>query len=217
MTKLAVFGVGRVGAAVARTAIEAGYDVSVAGSGGPDDIALLAEIVIPGARPLSAGDAARAADVVVLAVPLHKYRSIDPEVLKGKIVIDAMNHWAPVDGVIAEFDADQRGTSEIVADYFEGARIVKTLNHIGYHDLEDQARRGSEEGRRALAFATDHADAADVTRELIDRFGFDSVWSGPLATGVAFEPATAIFEGAFDRGELRRQLDAVLSASSIAS
>jgi predicted dinucleotide-binding enzyme len=50
MRTVADLGVGRVGSAVARATVKAGYDVRVAGSGPAEDIALLTEIVIPGAR-----------------------------------------------------------------------------------------------------------------------------------------------------------------------
>lgn len=115
MSTIAVLGVGRVGAAVARTALAAGYKVNVAGSGSAEDIALLAEIVIPGAQPMTTAAAVAGADLVVVAVPLHKHRSIDPAPLTGKIVIDAMNYWAPIDGVISVFEDSNVTTSEIVA------------------------------------------------------------------------------------------------------
>lgn len=214
---IAVLGVGRVGSAVARTALEAGYAVTVAGSGSAADIALLVDIVILGARALSASEAVADADIVILAVPLHKYRTIDPRILDGKVVIDAMNHWAPIDGTIEEFDADPRSTSEIVSQFFDGALVVKALNHIGYHELEEDARRDRIDGRRALAFATDHDSAALLVTELLSRFGFDPVSSGLLYTGAAFEPGTEIFSGSFDRDQLQQVLNAAHTGISAAA
>ncbi|MCE7482409.1 MULTISPECIES: NAD(P)-binding domain-containing protein [Micrococcaceae] len=65
--------VGRVGAVAARTALAAGLDVHVAGSGPAEDIALLAEVVIPGARAMTAEDAVEDAEIVLIAVLLHKF------------------------------------------------------------------------------------------------------------------------------------------------
>lgn len=203
---MAVLGVGRVGSAVARRAIAAGYDVRVAGSGAAEDIALLAEIVIPGAVAMTATDAVHDADIVVIAVPLSKYRSVDPTALAGKIVIDAMNYWSPVDGVLPEFEEAGATSSEIVARHFVGSRVVKTLNHIGYHDLEDHPQPAQSPGRRALAIASDDEAAAEDVRILLDRFGFDARISGPLHTGSAFEPGTNIFNGAFDLPKLDAEL-----------
>lgn len=203
LTKIAVLGVGRVGTAVARAALDAGLAVNVAASGAADDIALIAEIITPGATAHTAQDAVADADLVVAAVPLNKYRTLDPAMLEGKIVVDVMNHWAEVDGSLAEVSEDPRGTSEIVAAHLAGSRIVKTLNHIGYHEIEDDARRGSSDGRRALAIAGDDPEAVAAVTELIDRLGFEPVQAGPLTVGVAFEAGTPIFFGSFDADGMR--------------
>lgn len=206
LTKIAVLGVGRVGTAVARAALDAGLAVNVAASGPAEDIALIAEIITPGATAHTARDAVADADLVVVAVPLNKYRSLDPAMLEGKIVVDVMNHWAEVDGSLAEVSEDPRGTSEIVAAHLAGARVVKTLNHIGYHEIEDDARRASTDGRRALAVAGDDADAVAAATELVERLGFEPVPAGPLAVGVAFEAGTPIFFGSFDADGMRQAL-----------
>jgi 8-hydroxy-5-deazaflavin:NADPH oxidoreductase len=207
MSTVAVLGVGRVGSAVARAAVNAGYNVHVAGSGPAEDIALLTEIVIPGARAMTAADAVRDADIVVVAVPLSKHRSIDPTSLTGKIVIDAMNYWAPVDGVLEDFQTGDASSSEIVARHFSGSRVVKTLNHIGYHDLEEHATPSGTPQRRALAVASDDEAAAAQVQAMIERFGFDALYSGPLRTGQAFEPGTAIFDGVLRREDLQAELE----------
>jgi hypothetical protein len=207
MTTIAVVGVGRVGSAVARAAVRAGYDVHVSGSGAAEDIALLAEIVIPGARPMATADAVQDADIVVVAVPLHKHTSVDPRALADKVVIDAMNYWAPIDGEISAFEQDAATSSEIVSRHFAGSRVVKTLNHIGYHDLEEHAAEAGAAGRRALAVAGDDEAAAQAVMDMIDRFGFDAVYAGPLAAGAMLQPGTAIFNGAFSKTELEHELD----------
>ena len=211
LTKIAVLGVGRVGTAVARTALDAGIAVNVAASKGAEEIALIAEIITPGAVAMTAADAVADVDLVIVAVPLHKFRTLDPAMLEGKIVIDAMNHWYEVDGALEEVTGDARSTSEVVASHLAGARVVKALNHIGYHELEEDARRDSAfgaEGRRALAYATDDAEAAAAAHELLDRFGFDPVFAGALASGVAFESGTDIFNGSFDLAGMRAALAA---------
>lgn len=210
MTTIAVVGVGRVGAAIARSALDAGCTVNVSASGAPEDIELLTQIVIPGAQAMRTADAVRDADVVVIAVPLHKYRTVDPVSLAGKIVVDAMNYWPPIDGVIDEFEGDPRTSSEIVAERFHGARLVRTLNHIGYHDIEEHRLPVGSAERRALAVASDDESAAKQVMEFIDRIGFDAVYSGPLATGCAFGPGTRIFNGAFASQDLVHELDAAL-------
>jgi len=205
VSTIGILGAGRVGSAIARTALEAGYAVHIAGSGPAADIQLIVDIVTPGAVAMSAAEVAASADLVVLAVPMHKFRSVDPATLADTIVIDTMNYWQPIDGDQHEFTGDARSSSEVVGDYFPGARLVKTLNHIGYHDLETDARPAGAPDRHGLAIAGDPATAA-VVAEVINRFGFDPVYGGPLASGAAFEPGSPIFGGRHTAEQLMTEL-----------
>lgn len=208
---IGVLGVGRVGSAVARQALKAGYRVKVSGSREPEHISLLAEIVIPGAEAVTAADAATSADLVVLAVPLHKYRTLPVEALAGKIVIDSMNYWAPVDGVIAEFEG--RSSSELVQEFLPTSRIVKTLGHIGYHELESDDQPAAAPGRRALVIAGDDDEAKQVVAEFIDSLGYDVVDAGSLRMGEHFQPGTPIFSGRHSAADIRSILDEATGAS----
>ena len=190
---ISVLGAGRVGSSVARAAVAAGYKVRVAGSGAVDKIALTAEILMPGAAPMTAAHAVEGADIVILAVPLHKYPSVDAQSLRGKIVVDTMNHWTPVNGPMEELDSDPRSTSEVIAERFDGARLVKSLNHVGYHELEQDAVHEPGRERRAMGYATDDAEAGAVVAKLLDRLGFDPVNVGPLANGRLLEPGNEAF------------------------
>ena len=112
-----MLGAGHVGPVIARLALRAGYPVTIATSGDPDDIALITELVIPGAEPRWASDAVADADTVVLAMPLHRFLEVDPGLLAGKLVVDAMNYWPASDGVLAAFEGGASigsGSSEIV-------------------------------------------------------------------------------------------------------
>jgi len=187
-----IIGAGRVGAAVARLALAAGYDVVMAGSGEPQRIATLVSYEAPGATAVSAADAA-SADLVVLAIPLGKYRSLPVEALRGALVIDAMNYWWEYDGAIAEFDDPLTSTSQTLQAFLSGARVVKTLNHMSVYALEHEARPAGDGQRKALAIAGDRDDDVARVANFIDALGFDAVLAGPLAEGVRLEPHTALF------------------------
>ena len=185
--RLAVLGAGHVGPVIARLAIKAGYPVAIATSGDPADIALITELVIPGARPLWARDAVAGADIVVLAIPLHRFGEVDPGLLGGKLVVDAMNYWPATDGVLKTFE--DSGSSEIVARRLAGSTVVKALNHIGYHELEDWARPAGDPGPSGPAGAAgDDQTAVATIAGLLDRIGYDPVRLESLRAGRALQP-----------------------------
>jgi len=198
---IAVLGAGHVGPVIARVALEAGYQVSIAASGDPEKIELIVQVLAPGAEPRWAAEAVEEADLVVLAIPLHKFTTLDPSLLDGKLVVDTMNYWPPVDGIQEMFEDRRYGSSEIVQRRLVRSTVVKTLNHIGYHELEDERRpRGSPE-RRALGVAGDDPRAVDVVAELIERIGYDAVRFDRLSAGRLLEPGGPVFGASLHRTE----------------
>jgi 8-hydroxy-5-deazaflavin:NADPH oxidoreductase len=200
--RLAVLGAGHVGPVIARLAIRAGYPVGIATSGDPEDIALITELVIPGAQPRWAADAVADADIVVLAMPLHRFLDVDPALLNGKLVVDAMNYWPASDGALKAFE--DGGSSEIVARRLAGSTVVKALNHIGYHELEDLARPTAAPGRRAVGVAGDDPAAVATIAGLIDRIGYDPLRLESLRAGLVLQPGGPVFGNVLTLAEFER-------------
>ncbi|WP_375399963.1 NADPH-dependent F420 reductase [uncultured Amnibacterium sp.] len=210
--RVAVLGVGRVGSTIARLLVAAGCEVTVAASGDPERIELLTQIIVPGARADWAADAVRDADLVVLAVPLHRFTSVDPAMLAGHVVVDVMNYWAPIDGVQALFEDTDRGSSETVQAHLPGAVVVKAFNHIGYHELEEHGSPAGDPDRQALGVAGDDANAVQTVAALIDAFGYDAVRFDSLAAGRAFQPGFPVFGARLDRRAFAATIDGALLA-----
>ncbi|WP_350349352.1 NAD(P)-binding domain-containing protein [Agromyces sp. G08B096] len=199
---IGIFGAGKVGTALARLLVASGHEVLIAGSPRQTALDLLVSVVAPGARVVGPDELVELADVVIVAVPFGKAGSVPWDRFDGRIVVDAMNYWPPVDGNIAEVDEDPRSTSELNAARNPAARVVKSLNHLGYHDMEDDALPPGARLRRALAVVGDDADARAVVARLIDAIGFDPVDGGALAHGVALEPGHPAFGQALSAAEL---------------
>lgn len=206
MSTIGILGAGKLGTVLARLSVGAGHRTLIAASGDPDQIGLLVEVMAPGAIPSWADDAAREADVVILALPLSKVESVPHEHLAGKIVIDAMNYWPSVDGKVPEFETGH-ATSLIVADALPQSRVVRAFSHLGYHQLDQDARRSGSRDRHAIAIAGDDPDAVEQVAELVDRFGFDPVTAGDLASSALFGPGTALFGTSTSRDEVTQLLN----------
>jgi predicted dinucleotide-binding enzyme len=200
--RLGIVGAGKLGTTIARAAIEAGYDVAISSSGPANDISLTVEVLAPGAVAATTDEVVRGADIIVLAVPTHRFRELPPDLFTGKLLVDAMNYWEPVDGIDEDLAAARHGTSIVVRDHFPTARVVKSLNQLGYHELEETRRPKDAPDRIAIGVAGDDRVAVRAVMRFVDRLGFDPVDAGPLENGLALQPDGSPYATSYTAAEL---------------
>jgi len=170
--RLGIVGAGKIGTAIARAAVAGGYDVAISGSGEVERIELIVEVLAPGARAVSTDDVVRHGDLIVLAVPMHRFRELPGDLFAGKILVDAMNYWEEIDGIDDDLAKAPMGTSVVVQQHFPLARVVKSLNHLGYFKFDQGRRPRGAPDRLAMAAAGNDPDA--VAPQCPSSIGSDS-------------------------------------------
>jgi predicted dinucleotide-binding enzyme len=170
---IGIIGAGRIGQALARTALRAGRVAVIANSRGPESLAPVVDTLGAG---VSAGTvaAAAAAGIVAIAVPWANVpEAVDGLEWDGQPVIDVTNAF--------NVDLDGRTSSEIVADLVPGARLVKAANTLGAQILASDPHEAG--GRRVLFLSGDDPAAKAAVVELFDAAGFFAIDLGDLVTG----------------------------------
>ncbi|GAY74400.1 NADPH-dependent F420 reductase [Lentilactobacillus kosonis] len=199
-----ILGAGKVGIALAQLALAAGYNVRISGSGSVQKIALTIDTLVPGATASTNQSVVNNSDLIILAIPLSRYKNINSKLLKDKLVIDAMNYWWETDGIREEVLDPDSSSSEQVQAYFNKSTIVKTFNHMGYHNLQEDARPTNAADRKALFVTGNNHDAVDEVAHFVDTMGFDPVVHYQLADGIMTEPGSELFGASLPKLELTR-------------
>jgi predicted dinucleotide-binding enzyme len=206
MHKIGIIGAGMIGATTARLFAEAGHEVAVSNSRGPESLAGVVNDLGPRARAMTPADAARWADIVLLAVPWRTPEALPPAgAVAGKIVIDAMNPYTR-DGGTAELGTSS--SSEETRKRLPGARLVKAFNTIWFKHLAERGRNDLPlDDRHAIFVAGDDAEAKKTVMELIEAIGFAPVDTGSLAEGGRRQqPDAALYNKVLTRREAQSLL-----------
>jgi predicted dinucleotide-binding enzyme len=203
---IGLLGAGHIGSQLARLAVRSGYRVVIANSRGPETLTHLVAELGDQARAATPEEAAEAADVAVVTIPLKNYQDVPVEPLAGKIVIDTNNYYPQRDGHIAELDDESTTTAELLQAHLPTSRVVKAFNHIRAAELTTDSSPAGTPHRRALIVAGDDPVARATVAGIIDEFGFDVVDLGPLAEGWRIQRDTPGYVVRDDANQLRDHL-----------
>ncbi|GEK27812.1 NADPH-dependent F420 reductase [Furfurilactobacillus siliginis] len=205
--RVGILGAGKVGIVLAELALKAGYEVRISGSGEIAKIAMTIDTLVPGAIAATNEVVVQNSDIVLLAMPLSRFKNNLATLLDGKLVIDAMNYWWETDGIREEVLDSTTSSSEQVQAYFKGATVVKTFNHMGYHNLQEDARPAGDAKRKALLVAGDDSAAVATVANFVDTMGFDTLIASNLAAGIMAEPGADMFGASVGKAVLQQLVD----------
>ena len=201
VTTVGLIGSGRIGSTVARLAVDAGHDVVLSNSRGPETLRDLAAELGPRARAATCEEAAEAGEIVLVSVPVKAYQKLSGAPLAGKAVMDTGNYYPARDGQISELDAGTLIDSEYLQRQLPGAEVVKVFNNIFFKHLENLARPAGAADRSYLPIAGDSATAKGAVASFLDSIGYGTVDGGTLADGWRQLPGTPVYGapyGSFD-------------------
>lgn len=210
---IGILGAGAIGAVLSDRLAEAGHDVVIANSRGPETITPTA--LRGGARAVEAGAAVRGVDVLILSVPLHRVPDLAPLVVQtppGAVIIDTSNYYPQRDQRIAAIE-DGQVESMWVAEQL-GRPIVKAWNAVGSGVLEAAEPDSGTTERVAIPVAGDNIDTKRIAMNLVELTGLDAVDAGSLADSWRQQPGTPVYCTARSAEEIPSLLEAANAASA---
>jgi predicted dinucleotide-binding enzyme len=193
MTTVGFIGSGSIGGTVARLATDAGHNVVLSNSRGPETLADLVAELGPLARAGTTEEAAAAGDIVVISIPVKAIFDLPAAALAGKIVMDTGNYYPERDGQIPELEDGSLTSSELLARQLPGAEVVKVFNNIFFKHLGSLCRPTEDIDCSALPIAGDSSSAKAAVTAFLNSIGYHTVDAGVLAEGWRFQPGTPAY------------------------
>jgi predicted dinucleotide-binding enzyme len=181
-----IIGAGRIGQAMARTALRASRPVVIANSRGPESLTSVVSALGDG---VSAGTVqqAAAADIVVIGVPWSRVQqALEGLEWTGQTVIDATNDFEAS-------DLNGRTSSEVVADLVAPAPVVKAANTLTAALLASDPHEAG--GQRVIFVSGDDLDAKSDVTALFEDGGFFTIDLGGLRRGGEMQQVHAPLAG----------------------
>jgi NADPH-dependent F420 reductase len=137
--------------------------------------------------------AARAGDIVVIAVPYPSHEAILTEIreaVQGKIVVDAAVPLVPPKVSVVQLPAKGSAAQSAQLLLGEGVRVTSAFHNVGAKKLRD----GGKVDCDVLVFGDDKA-ARDAVIALADAAGTRGLDGGALANSAAAEALTSVLIG----------------------
>ena len=205
--QIGIIGAGNIGGNLTRRLTALGHSVRVANSRGPETLSDLARET--GAEAVSATEAAKGAELVIVTIPQKAIPALPKGILDsrapGAPVVDTGNYYPKErDGRI---DAIEDGTPESVwVSEQLGVPVIKAFNGIYAAHLLSEPKPSGDPARMALPVAGDDPSAKQVVMDLVDELGFDPVDAGSLADSWRQQPLSPVYGLRGSAEDVRRAL-----------
>jgi predicted dinucleotide-binding enzyme len=205
---IGIIGAGHIGSALAVRLTQLGHSVYIANSRGPETLTELASKT--GATPVTAREAARHGEIIIVTIPLKNIPDLPQDLFAGVPadvpVIDTSNYYPMLrDGRLPELESGELTESEWVQQHL-GRPVVKVFNNIYAHHLEQKGQPAGTPSRIALPVAGDEAAAKQKVMALVEELGFDAVDAGNLHSSWRQQPGTPSYGADMAASELRENL-----------
>lgn len=205
---IGIIGAGHIGSALAVRLVSLGHSVCIANSRGPETLKEVAEKT--GATPVTAQEAARHGDIIVVTIPLKNIPQLPKDLFAGIAadvpVIDTSNYYPILrDGQMPELEHGELTESEWVQQHLSRP-VVKVFNNIHAEHLQNNGLPKGSAGRIALPVAGDDAGAKQKVMALVEELGFDAVDDGSLHESWRQQPGTPCYGADLPADKLRALL-----------
>jgi 8-hydroxy-5-deazaflavin:NADPH oxidoreductase len=178
--KIGIIGAGHIGQSFAKQVANAGYEVLISNSRGPETLTDAVQKIGGNTKAVTVQEAALA-DVVFLSVVWNYLQEVTTSIStwQGRIVIDATNPVLAPHFNAAELNG--RASSEVVSEWAKGARVVKAFNTFTPELLAANPKEAG--GSRVIFYSSNDNEAKDVVAGIIKQIGFEGIFLGKLNEG----------------------------------
>lgn len=202
---IGIIGAGHIGSALALRLVSLGHSVYIANSRGPETLKDVAQET--GAKPVTAQEAARHGEIIVVTIPLKNIPQLPKDLFVGIAadipVIDTSNYYPLLrDGHMPELETGDLTESGWVQQQL-GRPVIKVFNNIYAEHIKTKGLPKGADGRIALPVAGDDAVAKQKVMALVEELGFDAVDDGILHDSWRQQPGTPCYGADLSADKLR--------------
>jgi predicted dinucleotide-binding enzyme len=205
--KIGILGTGNIGKTLVVRLSQAGHDVKVANSRGPETIDK--ELLASGARAVTTEDALKEVDAIILSIPLNRIpgiASLVADLPDDTVVIDTSNYYPFRDDKIDAIEEGQVESMWVTGQL--GRPIAKAWNAIGSASLANKAKPEGASDRIAIPVAADRDHDRVIAMSLVNDTGLDAFDAGSLADSWRQQPGAPVYCTDLSFSEISAALDA---------